>query len=257
MQGSKSAVAIREWQEKKKRSCIPESFYSKEGALAVKNSLTRCWGSIPTVGAAAIRIYGLWPAHLFLSCMPGLIITQSCLTSYEAASVCLPAWRLGRGGGGGEEGKRTVRRSGKCEREVRRHRGRSRGYRGDRRARARHGWTREGRGNEEKRLREGKVKERVTEGKMFLFYSSPPPYFPSNLHSYLAALAGTTGVFPLGRLVACQPVYLRICLSQYRFSAVHLIPPPARLKPIRQLAWRESGLLEGLSCYNKCPLHVK
>lgn len=43
------------------------------------------------MGAGAIRIYGLWPAHLFLSCTPGLIIAQSCLTSYEAAPVCLPA----------------------------------------------------------------------------------------------------------------------------------------------------------------------
>lgn len=189
MQGSKSAVAIREWQEGKKK--ISHSFYSKEGALAAKNSLTRCWGSIPTVGAGAIRIYGLWPAHLSLSCTPGLIIAQSCLTSYEAASVCslacLPACLPGRqsrqvgGGEKGEEegrGKNGVRRSGKCEGEVRRHRGRSRQYRGDRRARARHGWTREGRGNEEKRLREGKVKEKVTErAKCFSFF------LPSSLFS--------------------------------------------------------------------------
>lgn len=48
----------------------------------------------------------------------------------------------------------------------------------------------------------------------------PPPYFPSDLHGHLAALAGTTGVFPLGRLVACLPVYLSVCLPYYRFSVV-------------------------------------
>ena len=51
----------------------------------------------------------------------------------------------------------------------------------------------------------------------------PPPYFPSDLHGHLAALAGTTGVFPLGRLVtrlpACLPVNLPVCLPPYRFSA--------------------------------------
>lgn len=61
----------------------------------------------------AIRIYGLWLwlAQLSLSSSPGLIIAQSCLTSYEAASVCLAAspdrW----------EGKERERKSRKKERK--------------------------------------------------------------------------------------------------------------------------------------------
>lgn len=42
---------------------------------------------------------------------------------------------------------------------------------------------------------------------MFLFLF-PPPYFPSELNAPLAALAETTGVFPVGRLVIRPPVYL-------------------------------------------------
>lgn len=40
--------------------------------------------------------------------------------------------------------------------------------------------------------------------------SPPPPYFPSELLGHLAALAETTGVFPLGCLVVCRPVYLSV-----------------------------------------------
>lgn len=40
----------------------------------------------------------------------------------------------------------------------------------------------------------------------------PPPYFPSDFHGHLAALAGTTGVFPLGRLVGRPPAYLSVRL---------------------------------------------
>lgn len=70
---------------------------------------------------------------------------------------------------------------------------------------------------------EEKVKERVTQteakkewgvqgfcGNVSL--SPPPPYFPSELHGHLAALAETTGVFPLGCLVVCLRVYLSVCL---------------------------------------------
>lgn len=47
--------------------------------------------------------------------------------------------------------------------------------------------------------------------------------------------------------------FICVCLSQYRFSAVHLIPPPARLESVRLLAWRESRLLEGQAATINAP----
>lgn len=47
--------------------------------------------------------------------------------------------------------------------------------------------------------------------------SPSPSYFPSQLHGHLAALAETTGVFPVGRLVVRLHVYLSLCLPDYRF----------------------------------------
>lgn len=54
----------------------------------------------------------------------------------------------------------------------------------------------------------GGVQEKADDGSNVSLFP-PPPYFPSDLHGHLAALAGTTSVFPLGRLLACLPV----CLS--------------------------------------------
>lgn len=80
---------------------------------------------------------------------------------------------------------------------------------------------------------EEKVKQRVTEtrpresegayefvddcGNVSL--SPPPPYFPSKLHGHLAALAETTGVFPLG-LFVCLTTGSHWSSSQFHFLSV-------------------------------------
>lgn len=141
-------------------------------------------------------------AHLSSSTTPGLIITQSCLTSYEGR-LRLPG-RQSRQVGGEEKtvkGKEVTkeakkarvreRKSVKCEADGARHRPRRRG------------------GGREK-----KAKETLwTAAEISQFFLHPfRRIFPSNLHSYLAALAGTTKVFstrPSGRL----PATLSECLS--------------------------------------------
>lgn len=74
-----------------------------------------------------------------------------------------------------------------------------------------------------------KSRGEVTTAAMFSFLL-PLPYFPSDLHGHLAALAGTTRKFPLARLVVRQRVYLFVCLPHCACSQ-HLPAPPPCLSP--------------------------
>lgn len=157
-------------------------------------------------------------AHLSSSTTPGLIIAQSCLTSDEGR-LRLPG-RHSRQVGGEEKtvkGKEVTkeakkarvreRKSGKCEAEGDRHRlGRKR-------------W-----GSWKKKRRPcGRLHKS-------LHFAFPLcRIFPSNLHSYLAALAGTTKVFstrPSGRL----PATLSECLSAWTQVLSH--PPQSSVRAL-------------------------
>lgn len=161
-------------------------------------------------------------AHLSSSTTPGLIITQSCLTSYEGR-LRLPG-RQSRQVGGEEKtvkGKEVTkeakkasvreRKSGKCKADGARHRPRRRG------------------GGREK-----KAKETLwTTAEISQFFLPPfAVFFRLTCTVIWRRWPGPPKCFPLGRLVACQPLYLSVCLPESRFSAIR----PSRLS--EHWVWR-------------------
>lgn len=71
----------------------------------------------------------------------------------------------------------------------------------------------------------GDRKQERTDQCSNVFLGPLPPHFPSDLHGHLAALGGTTSMFPLARLVVHQRVCLFVCLPPRTWSRRHLPGP--------------------------------
>lgn len=84
-------------------------------------------------------------------------------------------------------------------------------------------------GKRQKNESKGDRNQEETDHHSNVFLRPSPPCFPSDLHGHLSALAGTTSMFPLARLVVHQRVYLFACLPSSTCSQHLPCPPPVFL----------------------------